>query len=427
MTVWVMAPHCRTVPVSAEIRVMFCIGWLALLLSCATASAQAPASQPVRALTLDAAIDRALSANPAAAAARLRHAVAAAGIDVSRERPNPEARIEIERETPHEAFSFALPVETAGKRRSRVAVGEAALRTSDAEQAQVLAVVRADVRLAYATQLIAELRLALQRELVTLAARVREAARARFEAGGAPRLDVVQAQLAVAEAENQLVAVEGEAVAARTRLNALLAYPLDASIALATPLDAITKPPLAHALEVARSSNAELAVLDRRLDEQRARVTLARAMQRPDLIPEVAVTHGNAPDFNIGWRAAVGVTVPLFTRHHAGVVVEEATLSQLSAERAALLARIGSEVTSSYALADAEHRQYLRYRDEIVPQALEVERMADDSYRLGQTGLAAYLQALQSTRDARLRALQVAADFQAALSEMERAMGAPLP
>ena len=54
-------------------------------------------------------------------------------------------------------------------------------------------------------------------------------------------------------------------------------------------------------------------------------------------------------------------------------------------------------------LVDAQRQQYLQYRDEILPQALEVERMAEDSYRLGQTGIAALLQALQATRDMRLR------------------------
>ena len=53
--------------------------------------------------------------------------------------------------------------------------------------------------------------------------------------------------------------------------------------------------------------------------------------------------------------------------------------------------------------------------------------MAEDSYRLGQTGIAALLQALQASRDMRLRSLQTASDFQNALSELERAIGAPHP
>jgi outer membrane protein TolC len=52
--------------------------------------------------------------------------------------------------------------------------------------------------------------------------------------------------------------------------------------------------------------------------------------------------------------------------------------------------------------------------------------MADDAYRLGQTGIAAYLQALQATRDVRLRFLQSEADLQTALADLEQAIGAPL-
>jgi outer membrane protein TolC len=50
--------------------------------------------------------------------------------------------------------------------------------------------------------------------------------------------------------------------------------------------------------------------------------------------------------------------------------------------------------------------------------------MAEDAYRLGQTGISAYLQALQSTRDVRLRSLQAEADLQSALAELDRAIGA---
>ena len=78
------------------------------------------------------------------------------------------------------------------------------------------------------------------------------------------------------------------------------------------------------------------------------------------------------------------------------------------------------------AVAEAQRQQVARYRDAIIPQAVQVETMADDAYRLGQTGIAAYLQALQATRDVRLRALQAEADLQIALADLEKAVGAPL-
>jgi len=53
--------------------------------------------------------------------------------------------------------------------------------------------------------------------------------------------------------------------------------------------------------------------------------------------------------------------------------------------------------------------------------------MAEDAFRLGQTGIAAFLQSLQNTRDTRLRSLEAASGFHSALADLERAIGAPLP
>ena len=67
-----------------------------------------------------------------------------------------------------------------------------------------------------------------------------------------------------------------------------------------------------------------------------------------------------------------------------------------------------------------------RYQNEILPASAQVEQMADESYRSGQTGLPAYLQTMQAAREVRQRALQAGLDYQLALAELERAMGTPL-
>lgn len=395
-----------------------------LLLFAATPRAQ---PGPDTALTLDAALARALAVNPTIAAARLRHAVGLAAVAVASERLNPEARVEFERETPTRAYGLSLPLETGGKRARRIAVSEAALETGDAEIARIVLDVRAEVRRAYFARVIAEARLALVDELRAIAQRARDAAQQRFDAGSAPRLEVLQAQLALSQAENEATSVGGTAAAARAELNALLALPLDAATPLAAFSDVGLTLSATEATTLAQASNAELAVLDRRLAEQRAKIALAHAMRTPDVTPELTITRGAEPEFSTGWRAAVGVTIPIFTTHRGGILLEEAALAQLQREREATAARIAGEVTAAVAVAAAQRRLYTRYRDEILPQALEVERIAEDAYRLGQTGIAALLQALQATREARLQALQAAADLQSALTDLERATGAPVP
>ena len=78
-------------------------------------------------------------------------------------------------------------------------------------------------------------------------------------------------------------------------------------------------------------------------------------------------------------------------------------------------------------MADAQRIAYLRYQSEILPLAQQVEVMAEDSYRLGQTNISALMQALQQSRQVRLQSLQTASDLQNALSDLERAIGAPIP
>ena len=190
---------------------------LIALLVAAPAVAQTTAASS---LSLQAAMERALAANPTLAAARLSREINVAGLAVARERLNPEAIVEIERETPKQAFGFVMPLELGGKRAKRIAVSEAAIRTGEAELSATIAQVRNDVRRAYFDVAVADTRAAIMRELRDLSRRVRDSAQARFESGESPRLEVLQADLAVAAAENEATAAEAVVVAATSKLNA---------------------------------------------------------------------------------------------------------------------------------------------------------------------------------------------------------------
>ncbi len=180
-------------------------------------------------------------------------------------------------------------------------------------------------------------------------------------------------------------------------------------------------------MTLAQTASTELMVLDRQIETQRARIALAQALRVPDVIPTATLTHDAQPEFTYGWRAGVAVTLPLFTSHRAGVIVEQTTLDQLNAQRQATLVRINGAVTAAAVTVQAQRQLYVRYRDEIIPQAQQVEQLAQDAYQLGQTGIAALLPALQATRDVRLRSLDAVSQFQNALADLERAIGAPLP
>lgn len=401
--------------------------WAFALLPLVFAAPAAAQVTPDNALTLQAALDRALAANPTIAAARLTSAIHLAGRALAGERPNPEATVEFEKETPKQAYGFALPLELGGKRAKRIAVSEATIHAGEAELTATIAQVRNEVRRAYYEVLVAEARLLVLRELRDLSQRVRDTAQARFDAGDAPRLEVLQASLVLAAAENETIAVQGVSVAARTRLNALIGQPLDTSQRLSTSLDAGGPVEVDAALNLARTGSATLALLDRQIEQQRARLALAHALRTPDLVPTATLTHDAEPEFTYGWRAGLAITVPIFTTHSAGVAVEQTTLDQLMAQRQAAVQRMTGEVTAAAAAAEAHRQTYIRYRDLILPQAQQVEQLAQDSYQLGQTGIASLLQSLQASRDLRLRSLDAVSELQAAIADLEQAIGAPLP
>jgi outer membrane protein, heavy metal efflux system len=402
---------------------------LVLLLWPGLAAGQAPAppspspSPSVSPISLDEALELARS-NPAITAARLRRAVDRAGIDIARERPNPEARYEHTNELPQDALSVAQLVELGGKRGRRIALAEATARTGEAELAQTEAEVTAEVYLAFFGLAAAERRLEVARELAQIAGRAREAARARYEVGDVSRLDVLQADLALYQVENDAAAVEGERAGARAELNALIGRDVATPTVAAEEVAAAVPDPEGATL-IALQSNTALAVLDRQVAEAQARAALARAQRVPDPTVEGTVTHGAESEFTWGYRAAVAVVVPLFTRHTAAVRQEEASLALTVAQRAAMAQRIRGAVASAAFRAAAARLQYLRYRDDILPRSREVEAMAQESYRAGQTNLVALLQSLQSARELRQKALQAAADFEGALASLRQAMTAP--
>jgi cobalt-zinc-cadmium efflux system outer membrane protein len=386
-----------------------------------SAHAQAPPT-----LTLNDAVTRALEANRTILAARTARAIGLAEIQAAGQRPNPDVSVEAERETPHWAFGGSVPLEISGKRQRRIDVAQAGLAVSDAETARTATDVRSDVRRAYYQAVASVRRVEVAQELETIATRARDAAQERFQTGAAPRLEALQSQLTLAQAQNETASARGALAAARVELNALLAYPADAAPVLNDPLEAGPLPTPQDATALALAGNGELQVLQKQIDENRARVALARAMRRPDPSVTGTFVYDNKPEFTYGWRLGAAIAIPVFTTGRADVAVAEATLNRTIADREARLAQITGSVSAAVARAAAARQAVQRYETEILPASLQVEQMADESYRAGQTGLPALLQTVQAARQIRLNALQAGLDYQMAIADLERAIGAPL-
>jgi cobalt-zinc-cadmium efflux system outer membrane protein len=408
----------RASALKRRLRIPAAVSALALVALAAPAAGQAPAS-----LSLNDAIARAIAANRTVLAAQAARAIDVAGVRAAAQRPNPEFSVEEERETPHWSFGGTLPLEIAGKRGRRIDVANATLAVTEADTARVMADVRADVRRAYYQAVAATRRVEVARELENVASRASAAAEERFQTGAAPRLDALQAQLALSEAQNETAAAGGELQAFRAELNTLLGYSADAAPALSDTLEGGAPPDASTAVARALAANVDLRVLDRQLDEARARVALSKAMRRPDPSVSATLTYDAEPEFTTGWRFGAAVALPIFTTGRADVAVAQATLARTQADRDAKAAQLSGTVAAAVARATAARQAVQRYETDILPAAQQVEAMAQESYASGQTGLPALLQTLQSGREIRQRAVQAGLEYQIALADLERAMG----
>ena len=138
-------------------------------------------------------------------------------------------------------------------------------------------------------------------------------------------------------------------------------------------------------------------MLDRQIEAQRAEAALAEALRVPDITPTFDAHPRRAARFPYGWRAGAAVTLPIFTTHRAGVLVEQTTLDQLRRSGRPRPANLTGDVTAAAAPAEAQRQLFLRYRDEILPQAQQVEQARAgrlparaDRHRGAAAGLAGY-------------------------------------
>ncbi len=196
---------------------------MVLVASTIAAHGAAAAGQGPSILSLNDAMARALEANRTILAARTARAIDLAGVQAAGQRPNPDVSFEYAKETPHWAFTGAMPLDLSGKRQRRLDVANATLAVTEAETARITTDVRAEVRRAYYMAVGATRRVANAQELEAIQSRARDAAQDRFQTGAAPRLEALQASLALAQAQNEVAVARGDLNAARADLNALLA------------------------------------------------------------------------------------------------------------------------------------------------------------------------------------------------------------
>ena len=251
---------------------------------------------------------------------------------------------------------------------------------------------------------------------------------ARYDAGTAARLDVVKAQVAASQAENDLIASERDLGNARASLNRLLGRRLDAPVATADSFAVPgAVPSLATLLVAALQNRPEIRSLQSQQQGARAASALAKEFWLPDLT--VGIGRDLAADRGPGLlTTGISLPIPIFYWQHAKGEIAERRYHEQELEATArnLAAAVGEEVRTLYSAAVTSRRQATHLRDQLLPAAREAYRIASASYALGGSSALEVLDARRTLIDAENQYTDALVAANSARAELERAVATPL-
>ncbi len=388
----------------------------ALLLGIGTAYSQQPAR-----LTIQEALDLADKQNLDLAAARRRRAVALAGIQIARQRPNPSANFTTLRDEPHEGLFFDQPVEIGGQRGRRIEVARQEGVLTELEIAALARQVRRSTREAYYASAYARAESDRLARVVELAKRLAQIADDRFKTGDVAQLEVIQTGLEVSRAEADLEVARQREKVSTSQLNALLNEPASKAWELAGTLEDNTPTArLQDLISRACQSNPDLQHLGGEKKVEESRRSLLKAERIPNLDFEAGMDFNSPRDFRYGPRGQISVGLPLFTRNQGEIAQSLANERALEAETAATERSVSARVEAGFYDLEAQSTQVRLYRDRLLPVARQLESMAEESYRAGKTNILTAIQAqqdVQSVESSYLQSLQRLQDLYADLEE----------
>jgi outer membrane protein TolC len=261
-----------------------------------------------------------------------------------------------------------------------------------------------------------------------LAADFLKKTQARYEGGTVAKLDVIRAQVALAQAETDLIGTARDIQTASDALDRLIGQAIGTPIA---PRDSLEVPPLIPDVDLleqqALAARPELASLASQQAGARANTTLAREFWLPDF------TLGAQRDYAAGgggalYTAGIALPVPLFYWQHTKGEIAESQHHEreLAASLRDLRAQVSQEVRAAYATAAAALRQAVYLRDALLPSAREAYRVASVSYGLGGSSALDVLDARRNLLDAELQYADALAAANSSRADLERAVAAPL-
>ena len=379
--------------------------------------ALALAAQPPFALTRQQALAR-VAQSPQLLASARGVDIANAGVRSAGAWPNPSIGVSYGSDDPQLFGTLDQRFPIFGQRGSSIAAANGDVAVAKAELATRALELRVVADRAYTALAAAQQKLELTQQAAQLAKELADKTAAKVDARLAPELDLEQARLAAARAEQDVIDRRADLTAASAQLAAALGLPSDSALRATDALYPVPSPPPTAQL------HPELRVAEQQKQAAQLRAERERAAVRP--VPELdfEIQDHPTPEQSLGFRGGLTLEVPLFSQNGGNIDAQLAQAQQAEENREAATLRLSAEQRAAQAHWEAARSRAEFTVNHDVPASAHVRDLAQAAYELGRIPFTTFLQAEADMNRARSEAVDATAAAWDARADLAAASGA---
>lgn len=381
--------------------------------------------EPMAPLSLAAALELALDANPGLSVANQELNALAATIVQAGARPNPELAALMEdtrSSTRSTTVQLNQPIELGGKRAARIEAAEQGRNAATAELQTKRAEVRAAVMSAFFEVLVAQERTRLSQAAVELAQRATTAAQRRVKSGKVSPVEETKARVAEANVRMESTLAESELTSARRRLASTWGDLSPRFERAEGDVESIPPLPTLDDLQARLANAPSLQHARIEVDHRKALAEIERSRGVPDLTVSLGARRNEELGLN---QAILGFSIPLpvFDRNQGNL---QEALSRTDKARDQLSFtehQLASELAISHERLQLARQEIDVLRRDILPGAQSAYDASTRGFELGKFGFLDVLDAQRTLFQAKSQYLRALAEAHRSTAEIERILG----
>lgn len=386
----------------------------------------------VNAITLQAAVDTALSNNPNLKSFKYEIS-SLEGIKVQADLiPNPEAEFEVENflggkelsgfQGSEYTLSASQLFELGGKRSSRINLAEKNIISAQANYELIKLNLIAQVKLAFFELSQIHQHIELQQKFIQINEEILKTISDRVEAGRTSPAEESKVKVALINSRIELQRLMRDYSSTQTQLNSLMGTTQKNVAPLTTLFEKILLPPDKENILQDLDSIPSLKYLNYETEIRNAQLNLEESMAVPDLTASLGFRYLNEikTDALIAW---LSVPIPIFNRNEGNIQSAEVRIKQMDEIIKAQKLTVTSTINTSYNNLLSAYNNSVQLKESILPESEKAYEITRQGYLQGRFAFIDLLDAQRTLFETQTQYLLELLDYYNSLIEIENITG----